>query len=938
MSIQFITNATTVFDPSATIWDFSGVTYQFTLDLLKKTLSFNGKVIVVSSVPSLIIINNNQYLQIIIPDNLGSITPEAIFDLNISISSCNSLSITGGFNSRTALSLSNFKYSNSFFDYSQNSMQLDGVASVINGPSIINVSQSSTKNVAILDFKNSEFGLVPNAFNSIDQMQPRSLLAMYAGQTAIDSIGYLNFGGAGSNPQIGILNDLVFQIENGYVNATFNNCNNVSGSNTNDIFVGGVNSKPTVFASSKGSDIYISKSGLDVLTFWDDFQGTTSGSYPTILIDLNKNYDIDGYGNKDQIFGIHRIYGSVYNPFNIISGPGNNFFWLYGNNDFVDGGAFGGIQTLGFNPQNINVDLLVGTVTNSNGKIIANFKNINSIVVSGLINVTCNNSNTYITVLNGEGGNIKGGKGDDNLFLTQNLLGANYSLNFDGGGGVNYVYVYCPYSEAIIKKTTSITTLNIGNLNDAYSTFLNGDYPSVKNEFDLLIAKGTFNFTNVQYINFVDGVYNMGNGIFTPTVVDFSIPNSIVSNFYNLNVGPGTQGYPTNDYFPAYLGGQDVSVDQTSSTPITVGSGNDNIVSRFNNPITTGDGNNYVMVIGSGVNINFGNGQNKVVITNSLTQNSNIVGGTGFNILEFNSPTVYQQSWPFLSLKNISAIYVPTLGYKFLVPRGAFIDFPSLINFSNLSNSLTAQYFDFGPVSLPTSKSLLVADEVNNTYTFLPVDTNNFINITPTTQSTFSSLLPLKSNVVSYDQNSNISLFLGNSKFQTLKINANLSQVTIESVGDQINQIGLGVKAPFYTVDVARFQFSDVSVAYDLTGNAGGVAKIIGAVFGKSTLANKTYVGIGLNLLDSGVSMVNLATMAMSSSGATTPDQEVSQLWTNVMGSTPTASDKAPFLTLLSNGTSVGDLAVMAANSSYNANNINLTGLSQSGIQYLSSG
>ena len=57
-----------------------------------------------------------------------------------------------------------------------------------------------------------------------------------------------------------------------------------------------------------------------------------------------------------------------------------------------------------------------------------------------------------------------------------------------------------------------------------------------------------------------------------------------------------------------------------------------------------------------------------------------------------------------------------------------------------------------------------------------------------------------------------------------------------------------------YLQYVQRLNFTDKSIAYDSTGNAGTVAKVLGAVFGKSSLANKSYVGIGLSLVDKGMS------------------------------------------------------------------------------------
>ncbi len=134
--------------------------------------------------------------------------------------------------------------------------------------------------------------------------------------------------------------------------------------------------------------------------------------------------------------------------------------------------------------------------------------------------------------------------------------------------------------------------------------------------------------------------------------------------------------------------------------------------------------------------------------------------------------------------------------------------------------------------------------------------------------------------------------------------------------------------------NIERLIFTDKSLAIDISGNAGTVAKVLGAVFGKSSLSNKSYVGIGLSLLDKGMSYSDLAALALNAAGSTTPDQIVTTLWTNVIGSAPGSADKAPFIQMLASGTKVGDLAVMAADTSFNTTNINLTGLAQTGIEY----
>ena len=123
-------------------------------------------------------------------------------------------------------------------------------------------------------------------------------------------------------------------------------------------------------------------------------------------------------------------------------------------------------------------------------------------------------------------------------------------------------------------------------------------------------------------------------------------------------------------------------------------------------------------------------------------------------------------------------------------------------------------------------------------------------------------------------------------------------------------------------------------IALDLEGNAGAVVRVLGAVFGKTAAANKEYVGIGLDLMDKGMSYTTLAGLALGAAGATTNDQIVTLLWTHVVESAPNAADKAAVVAMLEAGMSAGELARLAADTPLNAANINLVGLTQTGIEY----
>ncbi len=142
-------------------------------------------------------------------------------------------------------------------------------------------------------------------------------------------------------------------------------------------------------------------------------------------------------------------------------------------------------------------------------------------------------------------------------------------------------------------------------------------------------------------------------------------------------------------------------------------------------------------------------------------------------------------------------------------------------------------------------------------------------------------------------------------------------------------------------ISVERLQFSDFSVALDVSGNAGTTAKILGAVFGKAAVANKEYVGIGLNLLDAGMSYLNLMQAAINAAlGAGASNEAVVKLlYTNLVGTPPSAADLAFFTGLLDSGAyTQASLGVLAADTALNTVNVNLVGLATSGLEYLPQG
>ncbi len=134
--------------------------------------------------------------------------------------------------------------------------------------------------------------------------------------------------------------------------------------------------------------------------------------------------------------------------------------------------------------------------------------------------------------------------------------------------------------------------------------------------------------------------------------------------------------------------------------------------------------------------------------------------------------------------------------------------------------------------------------------------------------------------------------------------------------------------------NIERLQFKDVSVALDIDGHAGQVAKILGSAFGAEFVSHQEYAGIGLNLLDEGMSYPDLAGLAIQAAGAQSHEDVVQLLWTNVVGTAPQPEQAQPFIDLLDQGMSIGELGVLAADTELNQQQIHLTDLTLTGLQF----
>jgi Ca2+-binding RTX toxin-like protein len=137
---------------------------------------------------------------------------------------------------------------------------------------------------------------------------------------------------------------------------------------------------------------------------------------------------------------------------------------------------------------------------------------------------------------------------------------------------------------------------------------------------------------------------------------------------------------------------------------------------------------------------------------------------------------------------------------------------------------------------------------------------------------------------------------------------------------------------------IERLVFNDGCVALDVSGSAGAAAKVIGAVFGAECVGNASYVGLGMSLLDNGMREQDLVQLALNVRLGANADNAavVDLLFANLAGAPPAAEQQQQYVDLLDQGVfSQAGLGLLAADTALNAANIDLVGLSHSGIGYI---
>ena len=136
---------------------------------------------------------------------------------------------------------------------------------------------------------------------------------------------------------------------------------------------------------------------------------------------------------------------------------------------------------------------------------------------------------------------------------------------------------------------------------------------------------------------------------------------------------------------------------------------------------------------------------------------------------------------------------------------------------------------------------------------------------------------------------------------------------------------------------IERVQFSNINLALDLDGNAGKAAKLLGAVLGKNSVSDPSFVGVVLGLLDSGIAYPELMQIALNFTlGSSINNATVADLFIRNLLGFSTVELQNTIVQLLDTGAyTQSALGVAVADLSFNTDNINLVGLQQTGVLYL---
>ena len=168
-------------------------------------------------------------------------------------------------------------------------------------------------------------------------------------------------------------------------------------------------------------------------------------------------------------------------------------------------------------------------------------------------------------------------------------------------------------------------------------------------------------------------------------------------------------------------------------------------------------------------------------------------------------------------------------------------------------------------------------------------------------------------------------------------VEASLEKLQVRKVGNEWTVTDTDGTEGTDTLDgVERILTLEGGIALDVAADeeAGQVALLLGAVFDQEESLDASYVRVGLDLLEQGVSTDELIGLAFDVLGVSSPSAIVDLLWTNIIGEAPTTEQAQPFVDLLNGQMTVAELTSFAMLTEPNQAQINFVGLQETGIVF----
>jgi hypothetical protein len=180
----------------------------------------------------------------------------------------------------------------------------------------------------------------------------------------------------------------------------------------------------------------------------------------------------------------------------------------------------------------------------------------------------------------------------------------------------------------------------------------------------------------------------------------------------------------------------------------------------------------------------------------------------------------------------------------------------------------------------------------------------------------------------------------GGAGFDTLYLHVKRDQAVITTGPAGPTSVASAESGTDTLVSVERLVFTDKRLAFDLglAQSAGKAARLIGAAFdGPAVQQHPDWMGIGLELFDSGTSLLEACKLVIGLMGNPSNEAFVSTVYNNVVGMPPAAAEQLHFVGMLagSGGSmSQAELLQLAATIDVNEVNIGLVGLQNTGVVF----